>query len=161
MSQDWVWGPGSVSVWGNNSYFQTRMHPAHIPYTVVSTPFRLYEWLVMPMGLKNAPAIHQLAFNSIKNLITSWECLTTIDFNKMPENKVFVTTNASDICLGAVLSFGKDWESACPVAFNSMTFKNAELNYPVHEKELLAIIHALKKLAGRFNWNSICYFHRS
>jgi hypothetical protein len=26
-----------------------------------------------------------------------------------------------------------------------MTFKGAELNYPVHEKELLAIIRALKK----------------
>ena len=63
----------------------------------------------------------------------------------MPENKVFVTTDTSDICSGAVLSFGKDWESARPVAFDSMTFKNAELNYPVHEKELLAIIRALKK----------------
>lgn len=37
------------------------------------------------------------------------------------------------------------WETAWPVAFNSMTFKNAELNYPVHKKELLAIIRALKK----------------
>ena len=34
---------------------------------------------------------------------------------------------------------------AHPVAFDSMTFKNAELNYPVHKKELLAIIHALEK----------------
>ena len=44
-----------------------------------------------------------------------------------------------------VLSFGKSWTSARPVAFDSMTFKGAKLNYPVHEKELLAIIRALKK----------------
>jgi Reverse transcriptase (RNA-dependent DNA polymerase) len=42
-----------------NSFFQTRMHSDHIPFTAVSTPFGLYEWLVMPMGLKNSPAIHQ------------------------------------------------------------------------------------------------------
>lgn len=42
-----------------NSFFQTRMHPDHIPLTAVTTPLGLYEWLVMLMGLKNAPAIHQ------------------------------------------------------------------------------------------------------
>jgi RNase H-like domain found in reverse transcriptase len=31
------------------------------------------------------------------------------------------------------------------VAFDSTTFKGAKLDYPVHEKELLAIIHVLKK----------------
>ena len=44
-----------------------------------------------------------------------------------------------------MLSFGETWESARPVAFDSMTFKAAELNYPVHEKEMLAIIRALKR----------------
>jgi len=63
----------------------------------------------------------------------------------MPDYKIYVTTDASDKCSGAVLSFGPSWEAARPVAFDSMTFKNAELNYPVHEKELLAIIRALKK----------------
>jgi hypothetical protein len=56
-----------------------------------------------------------------------------------------LTTDASDKCSGAVLYFGPSWETARPIAFDSMTFKNAELNYPVHEKELLAVIHALKK----------------
>ena len=68
-----------------------------------------------------------------------------IDPSKLPEYKIFVTTDASDKRSGAVLSFGMDWEMARPVAFNSMTFKGVELNYPVHEKELLAIICALKK----------------
>lgn len=54
-------------------------------------------------------------------------------------------TDASDRVSGAVLSFGPTWESARPVAYDSMTFKGPELNYPVHEKELLAIMCALRK----------------
>ena len=40
---------------------------------------------------------------------------------------------------------GTSWELARPVAFDSMQLKGAEKNYPVHEKELLAIVRALKK----------------
>ena len=268
-----------------NSFFQTRMHPDDIHLTAVNTPWGLYEWLVMPMGIKNAPAIHQrrvtaalrehigkichvylddiviwssnleeharnvrtilealekaklycnpkktklfcteihflghriscrgiepdegkadrikhwptpnsasdvrsflglvrylsaflpklakftvvldeltkkecdkdfpgwsdrhqLAFDSIKRLVTSTDCLTTIDPNLMPNHKIFVTTDASDSGSGAILSFGPSYELARPVAYDSRSFKGAELNYPVHEKELLAIIRALSK----------------
>jgi hypothetical protein len=268
-----------------HAFFQTRMHPEAVPLTAVNTPLGLYEWLVMPMGLKNAPSIHQRrvtgalrhligrichiflddivvwsrtieehdkhlrqvftalqeaglfvhpkkchlfrseirflghkisrkgieadegkadrilqwpqptnahearsflglvryianflpdlaehtevlnelthrsaekkfpswdsryqqAFDGVKRLVTSRDCLTTIDLALMPANKIFVTTDASDTRSGAVLSFGKTWETARPVAFDSMTFKGAELNYPVHEKEMLAIMRALKK----------------
>ena len=79
---------------------------------------------------------YQLAFDAIKSIVVSRECLTTIDLSKLPKYKIFVTTDASDKRSGAVLSFGKSWSSACPVAFDSMTFKGAELNYPVHEKKL-------------------------
>jgi hypothetical protein len=88
---------------------------------------------------------HQEAFDKIKELVAGRGCLTTINYEHMPKNKIFVTMNASDYQSGAVLSFGTSWETAHPVAFDSMTFKGAELNYPVHEKELLAIIRALKK----------------
>ena len=104
--------------------------------------------LTMKDSEKNFPPWapkYQIAFDAIKAIVTSQECLTTIDFTKMPDYRIFVTTDASDRRSGAVLSFGRTWESARPVAFNSMTFKGAELNYPVHEKELLAAIHALKK----------------
>jgi len=88
---------------------------------------------------------YQVAFDVVKQIVTSCDCLTTIDFSKMPDHKIFVMMDASDKCSGAVLSFGPSWETAHPITFDSMTFKNAELNYPVHEKELLTIIHALKK----------------
>ena len=268
-----------------NSFFQTLMHPDDVHLTAVNTPFSLYEWLVMPMGLQNSPAIHQQhvtaalqehigkichiylddiviwsnsvkdhirdvrknfsalrvawlyinqkktnlfqteikflrhkvsvcgieadskkadailawptpktamltrsfiglvryiaaflpglvehtvalgdlitkeadhhfpkwtetyqwAFDSIKKLVVSRDFLMTIDLSLLPDHKIYVTTDASDLGSGAVLSFGKTWETARPVAFKSMTFKGAQLNYPVHEKEMLAIIRALTK----------------
>jgi hypothetical protein len=42
-----------------NSFFQTRVHPDDVHLTAVTMPLGLYEWLVMPMGLRNSPAIHQ------------------------------------------------------------------------------------------------------
>ncbi|KAJ3568702.1 hypothetical protein NP233_g5537 [Leucocoprinus birnbaumii] len=88
---------------------------------------------------------HQAAFDGIKQLVLSADCLTVIDHTLMPEYRVFVTTDASDTRMGAMLSFGKTWEAARPVAFDSKPFKGAELNYPVHEKELFAIVRALTK----------------
>jgi hypothetical protein len=42
-----------------NSFFQTRVHPDDIHLTAITTPLGLYEWVAMPMGLKNSPPIHQ------------------------------------------------------------------------------------------------------
>lgn len=53
-----------------NSFFQTRVHPDSVHLTAVTTPFGLYEWLVMPMGGSNAPATHQCRmFHALKDLI--------------------------------------------------------------------------------------------
>ena len=59
-------------------------------------------------------------------------------------NKLFtVTTDASDFAIGAILSqdIGKGEQ---PIAYKFRKLNNAELNYPTYEKELLAIIYALK-----------------
>ncbi len=88
---------------------------------------------------------HFTAFESVKRLVTSRECLTVIDHNNIGDNQIFVSCDASDFCSGAVLTYGKTPETARPVAFESQQFSGAELNYPVHEKELLAIVRALKK----------------
>jgi hypothetical protein len=93
---------------------------------------RVLEELTHKKYEKNFPnwtQSHQSAFDAIKHLVVSRECLTVIDPDKLPEFKIFVTTDASDIASGAVLSFGKTWETARPVAYDSCSFKGAELNY--------------------------------
>ena len=46
------------------------MHPDSVKFTAVNTPFGLYEWLVMPMGLQNSPAVHQQrVFSALHALI--------------------------------------------------------------------------------------------
>ena len=115
--------------------------PALAEYTSVLTPLTTKEcnrvfliWM----------AEHQTAFENIKQLVLSANCLTVINY-KDKESNIYITTDASDHCTGAVLSFGKTWESAFPVAYDSYQLNNMEKNYPVHEKELLAIIKSLKK----------------
>lgn len=88
--------------------------------------------------------VHQNAFESIKALVLGANCLTTINHDDMGNNKIFVTCDASDTHTGVVLSYGLTWELTRPVAFDSMALKDAQLNYPVHKKELLAIICVLQ-----------------
>ena len=54
-----------------------------------------------------------------------------------------VTSNALDYGVGAVLSQDHG-QGDQPVAYESRKMTPAKLNYPVHEKELLAIVHAIK-----------------
>ncbi|RXW17945.1 hypothetical protein EST38_g7906 [Candolleomyces aberdarensis] len=88
---------------------------------------------------------HQRAFDSIRDLVLGAGCLTTINHNHPGENHIYVTCDASEIGTGAVLSFGPTWESARPVAFYSKPLQGAEAHYPTHEKEMLAIVWALRK----------------
>ena len=54
---------------------------------------------------------HQ-AFEAVKSIVISRDCLIVIDLLKLSEYKIFVTTDASNKCSGAVLSLGKTWNSA-------------------------------------------------
>jgi hypothetical protein len=49
------------------------------------------------------------------------------------------------MCIVLNMLQGLTWEEARPVAFGSMQLNEAQKHYPIHEKELLAIIQALKK----------------
>jgi len=55
-----------------------------------------------------------------------------------------VETDVSDYALAAILSIMTKDNEIYPIAFHSRTFSTLELNYNVHDKELLAIFEAFK-----------------
>ena len=61
-----------------------------------------------------------------------------------PDLPYTVTTDVSNIAVGAVLSQPDNHGRLHPIAFESRKLSDAEKNYPVHEKEMLGIVNALK-----------------
>lgn len=93
---------------------------------------------------------HEKAFIRIKELVTSRAVLTSIDHANPGDNKIFLVCDASNWRTGSILLWGPTLKEARPVAFDSTALSGPELNYPVHEKELLAIVRALRR------WRSDC-----
>ena len=83
------------------------------------------------------------AFNNIKKIMTLLPCLKNIDYDS--PDPLWLFTDASGSGLGAALFQGKEWKGASPIVYESHLMMAAERNYPVHEQELLAVVHALQK----------------
>ncbi|SGY54057.1 BQ5605_C006g03834 [Microbotryum silenes-dioicae] len=78
-----------------NSFFQTKMAEEDIPKTAVATPWGLFEWVVMPMGLSNAPATHQHRVNKALSSLIGKSCFAylndiTIFSNTIEEHRTHV-----------------------------------------------------------------------
>ena len=80
------------------------------------------------------------AFLTLKDAISKAPVLRIFD----PDLLTSVETDASGFALGAVLFQTDANGESRPVAFTSRKLNPAERNYPTHEQELLAVVHALK-----------------
>ena len=82
---------------------------------------------------------HQVAcLEELKRRLSSPPVLKLPDFDK----PFGIRMDASNFAVGGVL-FQKEGELEQPIAYTGRKMKPAELNYPVREQELLAIMHAL------------------
>lgn len=83
---------------------------------------------------------HDEAFAALKDALTTAPIIHPPDL-RAPYT---VTTDASKFALGAVLTQGEGADLKT-IAFESRKMIPAERNYPVHDKEMLAVIYALRK----------------
>jgi hypothetical protein len=90
--------------------------------------------------------VTQQAFEQLKAAMISQPILQHFD----PDRPLTLETDASDYAIGAVCSQPDASNVLHPLAYLSRKLKDAELNYDVHDKELLAILEALDK------WSTYC-----
>lgn len=83
----------------------------------------------------------QSAFESLKTRFTSAPILRHFD----PNATTYLETDASDYAIGTILSQNGEDGLLHPIAFDSRKLLPAELNYEIHDKELLAIVWAFKR----------------
>ena len=82
----------------------------------------------------------QKAFEELKKRFTTELVLVTPDLDR----EIRVEADASDFATGGVLSMKCEDERWRPVAYISKLLNEAERNYEIHDKEMLAIIRCLK-----------------
>ncbi|EAL20358.1 hypothetical protein CNBF1680 [Cryptococcus deneoformans B-3501A] len=121
-------------------YKAVKMHKGHLPEGWTG-----WRWSFGPA--------EKAAFKATRHAVSTVPCLAVIDYDavKAGKQQVFLFTDASNTGTGAWIGVGTSRESAQPVAYDSRTFNSAQRNYPVHDRELLAIINALD------HWRPLLY----
>jgi len=82
----------------------------------------------------------QKAFEELKKRFTTKPVLVTLDLDR----EMRVEADTSDFVTGEVLSMKCEDERWRPVAYISKSLNEAERNYEIHNKEILAIIRCLE-----------------
>ncbi|GJP30216.1 hypothetical protein CLOM_g23531, partial [Closterium sp. NIES-68] len=148
-------------------YHQIRVFANDCQKTTSRTRYGSYEYTVMPFGFTNTPSTFQLTMNGVfRDLLdkcviiylddiliystTQQQYLKDLEavFQRLQQNCLITNGSKcrdrrSDIAIGAVLlqDFGDGLQ---PIAYESRKLQSAKRNYPVHDKEMLAIVHAFK-----------------
>ena len=106
-----------------------------------------YSRVALPLteATRNTPRFEwgpeqQRAFDQLKQLLTSAPVLAHPDASR----QYLLNTDASGFAIAAVLSQQQADGTIRPVAYYSRKMNAAEKNYDVHDKELLAIVMAVK-----------------
>ena len=107
-------------------------------YSKLTVPLTRLTWKGTPWDFSDSC---RTSFETLKKVFTTALILE----QWIPGSPLIVETNASDYALSTILSTISDSDNEVHlIAFHSRTFMSMELNYDVHDKELLAIFEAFK-----------------
>ena len=127
--------PGVQSFLGFCNFYQRFIQE----YSYVARPLNLLTRKDTPFQWTEEC---QRAFDKLKEALT----LAPVLHHYQPEGETKVETDASNGVVAGVLSQqDRNTQLWHPVAYFSKTMQPAELNYDIHDKEMLAIIRALQE----------------
>ncbi|KAF8088613.1 hypothetical protein N665_0534s0003 [Sinapis alba] len=128
-----------------SGYHQIRMKEGDEWKTAFKPKHGLYEWLVMPFGLKNAPSTFMRLMNHVlrafiaQGIKVDEEKVRAIRDWPSPKSVSEVRSFHGLAGIGAVLMQEKR-----PIAYFSEKLGGAMLNYPTYDKALYSLIKALE-----------------
>ncbi|XP_070004102.1 uncharacterized protein [Nicotiana sylvestris] len=146
-----------LDIGGYTGYNQILIAPKNQQKTIFTCPYGTFAFLQMPFRLCNAPTtfqrcmmaiftdmvedFHEVFMDNFSIVGDSFEeCLDNLD-KSLPFE---LMSDASDIVVGALL--GKRINKIFhPIYYASKTMNEAQVNYTVTKKELLAIVFAMEK----------------
>nr|GEV44918.1 DNA-directed DNA polymerase [Tanacetum cinerariifolium] len=159
---------------GFSGYFQIPIDPKDQEKTTLTCPYGTFAYRRMPFGLCNAPDTFQSCLFHLEmmlkrcedtNLCLNWEkihfmvkeeCVEAFQTlkRKLTGAPILIAPDwdmpfelmcdASDFAIGAVLGQRQD-KHFRPIKYASKTMTEAESNYTITEKEMLAVVYAFEK----------------
>ena len=151
-----------------SGFHQVAMHPDSIPWTAFIVPGGLYEWLVMPFGLKNAPAIFQRKMDNCFKGTESFIAVYIDDilvFSRNEEEHACHLEVMLSICEkhGLVLSLTKMKIAVPEVEFLGAHINQGKIKLQPHIIKKIADfdLEKLKEKKGLRSWLGILNYARS
>ncbi|CAL5414830.1 unnamed protein product [Camellia sinensis] len=151
-----------------SGFHQVAMHPDSIEWTAFWTPLGLYEWLVMPFGLKNAPAVFQrkmdVCFKGTEEFIAVYidDILVFSPDEQTHEKHIHVMI---EVCKknGLILSATKMKIAAVQMDFLGSTIGQGEIKLQAHIITKVANFseETLKETKGLRSWLGLLNYARS
>ncbi|KAJ4778498.1 polyprotein [Rhynchospora pubera] len=151
-----------------SGFHQVAMDPESVEWTAFVVPNGLYEWLVMPFGLKNAPAIFQRkmddCFRGTENFIAVY-IDDILVFSEDEEQRAKHLEAMLTICekWGLVLSPTKMKIAVQEIEFLGAVIGNRKIKLQPHiiKKIISFDEEKLKEKAGMRSWLGILNYARS